>query len=390
MKILTINAGSSSIKSALFEKNKSLENIATFNVDGIGLKQCKFIFKSKTKNICQHQMIKNHEQALNLLLKTLKNTSVIKDYNEIKAIGHRVVHGGEKYTTSVKLNQKIIKDIEKISFLAPLHNPANLQAINSCKKLLPKVPQVAVFDTAFHQTMQEKSYLYGLPYDFHKKYNIRRYGFHGTSHKYITEEAIRLLKKKNLKIISCHLGNGSSITASINGKSIDTSMGFSPMEGVIMGTRCGSLDPEIILYLQKKVKFSLKELDNILNYESGLKGLSGISSDMRNIYAKYLKKDPRAILAIETLSYQIAKYAGAYSASMNGLDAIVFTGGLGEKAFYIREKACKYLEFLGVKIDEKRNEKSEELISAKNSKIKVFVIPTNEELQIAKETISVL
>lgn len=390
MKILTINAGSSSIKSALFEKNKSLENIATFNVDGIGLKQCKFIFKSKTKNIGQYQTIKNHEQAINLLLKTLKNTKLIKDYNEIQAIGHRVVHGGEKYKTSIKLNAKIIKDIEKISFLAPLHNPANLQAINSCKKLLPKIPQVAIFDTAFHQTMPEKSYLYGLPYDFYKKHNIRRYGFHGTSHKYVIEKATTLLKKKNLKIISCHLGNGSSITASINEKSIDTSMGFSPMEGVIMGTRCGSLDPAIILYMQKNFKLSLKEIDNILNHESGLKGLSGISSDMRDIYAQYLKKDPRAIITIKTLSYQIAKYCGSYVSSMNGLNAIIFTGGLGEKAFYVREGVCKYLEFLGVKLDKKKNEKSETIISSSNSKIKVLVIPTNEELQIAKETVAII
>lgn len=390
MKILIINAGSSSIKSALFEKNKSLQSLAQFHIDGIGLKRCKFIFKSEKKNIGQHQVIKNHEEAINLLLKTLKNTKTITEYKEIKAIGHRVVHGAEKYTTSIKLDQKTIKNIEKISYLAPLHNPANLQAIKACKKLLPKTPQVAVFDTAFHQTMPEKAFIYGLPYSFYKNHNIRRYGFHGTSHKYVTETAIKFLKKKNSKIISCHLGNGSSITASINGKSVDTSMGFTPLEGVIMGTRCGSIDPAIILYLQKELKFSLKKIDQIINHESGLQGLSGISSDMRNIYEKYFKKDPRAILSIQTLSYQIAKYCGAYSASMNGLDAIIFTGGIGEKAFYVREEVCKYLEFLGLKLDKKKNEKSEELISSPKSKIKIFIIPTKEELQIAKETLAVI
>ena len=386
MKILVVNAGSSSIKSKLFEKKKDFEPIAKFHIDGIGLTRCKLIFKSENKNIGLHQKVKNHEEGIKLLLKTLTSTKTIENLKEIKAVGHRVVHGGEKYSEPTKIDARVIKTIDKLSTLAPLHNPANLQAIKACKKLLPRIPQVAVFDTAFHQTMPEKAYLYGLPYEYYKKHNIRRYGFHGTSHQYVTEKAIKLLKKKNLKIISCHIGNGSSITASINGKSIDTSMGFTPLEGIIMGTRSGSIDPAIVLHLQKKLKMKPDKVDELLNHESGLKGLSQISPDMRNIYAKYLTKDPRAILTIEILSYQIAKYIGAYAATLNGLDALIFTGGLGEKAFYVRQKACDYLTHLGVKLNTKRNENCEELISDGKSRTKVFVFHTNEEKQIALET----
>ncbi|MFH1533912.1 MAG: acetate kinase [Nitrospirota bacterium] len=387
MKILVINAGSSSIKSKLFEKKKDLEPIAKFHIDGIGLKQCKLIFKSENKNIGLKQKVKNHEEGIKLLLKTLKDTGTIENLKEIEVVGHRVVHGGEKYSEPVKIDARVIKTIDELSSLAPLHNPANLQAIKACKKLIKHAPQIAIFDTAFHQTMPEKAYLYGLPYEYYKKHNIRRYGFHGTSHKYVTETAIKILKKKNLKIISCHIGNGSSITASINGKSVDTSMGFTPLEGVMMGTRSGSIDPAIILHLQKELKMKPDAIDNLLNHESGLKGFSEISSDMRNIYAKYKEKDPRAILTIETLSYQIAKYLGAYTAAMDGLDAIIFTGGLGEKAFYVREKACSYLNHSGLKLNSKKNENCEQLISDSKSKIKVFVIPTNEEKEIASQAL---
>lgn len=390
MKILVINAGSSSIKSKLFEKKKDFLPLAKFHIDGIGLASCKLIFKSENKNIGLKQKVKNHEEGVKILLKTLIDTGVIESLKEIQAIGHRVVHGGEKYSEPTKIDARVIKTIEKLSSLAPLHNPANLEAIKACKKLLPRVPQVAIFDTAFHQTMPEKAYLYGLPRELYEKHDIRRYGFHGTSHKYVTETAIKLLKKKNLKIISCHIGNGSSITASINGKSIDTSMGFTPLEGIMMGTRSGSIDPAIPLHLQKELKMKPDQVDHTLNHESGLKGFSEISSDMRNIYAKYKEKDPRAILTIETLSYQIAKYLGAYTAAMDGLDALIFTGGLGEKAFYVREQACSYLSHLGLKLNSKKNENCEELISDGKSKIKVLVIPTNENLQIAKETIKLL
>lgn len=389
MKILVINAGSSSIKSKLFEKKKDFEPLAKFHIDGIGLKQCKLIFKSENKNIGLKQEIKNHEEGIKLLLKTLLSTGTIENLKDIEIVGHRVVHGGEKYSEPIKIDARVIKTIDKLSSLAPLHNPANLQAIKACKKLIKHAPQIAIFDTAFHQTMPEKAYLYGLPYEYYKKHNIRRYGFHGTSHKYVTETVIKLLKKKNLKIISCHIGNGSSITASINGKSVDTSMGFTPLEGIMMGTRSGSIDPAIVLHLQKELKMKPAAIDELLNHESGLKGFSEISPDMRNIYEKYKKKDPRAILTIETLSYQIAKYLGAYTAAMDGLDAIIFTGGIGEKAFYVREKACSYLNHSGLKLDQKKNKNCEQLISNNKSKIKVFVIPTNEEKEIASQSLKV-
>lgn len=390
MKILVINSGSSSLKSTLFEYKKEFKEIARSHVDGIGLKRCKFTFKNTEKNIGHHVEISNHEDAVKLVLNTLVKTATIKKLNEIEAIGHRVVHGGEKYKNSIKIDAKIIKDLEKLSVLAPLHNPANLASIKACKKLLAKAKQVAIFDTAFHQTMPEKAYLYGLPYELYKNHGIRRYGFHGTSHKYVVNQTLKLLKTKKAKIVSCHLGNGISITASLNGKSVDNSMGFTPLEGVIMGTRSGSIDPAIIFHLAREHKMKYEYIEEILNNESGLKGLSQISSDMRDIYAKSLKKDPQALLTMEVLAYQIAKYCGAYIAALQGIDAVVFTGGMGENAFYIRAKVCEYLEFLGLKLDKKRNEKNEQEISEKKSKIKVFVIHTNEEIQIAGETRALL
>lgn len=390
MKILVINAGSSSIRSTLFEQKKEITKIAEFHLDGIGLKTCKLIFKSDSKNIGVKQETKTHEQGIKLLLDTLKKNNTIESFSEIKIVGHRVVHGGEKYTQSVKIDSRVIKEIEKMSELAPLHNPANLAGIKACSKLLKTAKQVAVFDTSFYQTMEEKAYLYALPHQFYEKHSIRRYGFHGTSHKYVVEKTVKQLKKKNAKIISCHLGNGSSITASINGKSIDTSMGFTPLEGIIMGTRSGSIDPSIIFFMEQKLKMKSQEIENLLNHESGLKAISQITSDMRYIYAAYLKKDKHAILAIEMLAYQIAKYCGAYAAALKGIDAIIFTGGIGEKAFYVRDKTCEYLEFLGVKLDKGKNENCEEEISDKKSKVKVFAIHTNEELQIATESAKII
>ncbi len=386
MKILVINSGSSSLKSTLFEFKKEFKEIARSHIDGIGLTRCKFTFKNADKNIGHHAGVSNHENAVKLVLDTLTKTATIKKLNEIEAVGHRVVHGGEKYKNSVKIDAKIIKDLETLSPLAPLHNPANLESIKACKKLLPKAKQIAVFDTAFHQTMPEKAYLYGLPYELYKNHSIRRYGFHGTSHKFVINEALKLLKNKKAKIISCHLGNGISITASVNSKSIDNSMGLTPLEGVIMGTRSGSIDPAIIFHLAREQKIKYEDIEEMLNNKSGLKGLSQISSDMRDIYAKSLKKDPAAIRTIEVLSYQITKYCGAYTAALSGLNCLIFTGGMGENAFYIREKVCQYLEFLGLQLDKKRNEKNDLEISAKKSKVKVFVIPTNEEIQIAEET----
>ena len=386
MKILTINAGSSSLKASLFEKTKELVKI---QIDGINRDKCKFTYKSADKNIGQHQKIKNHETALTFALELLLKNKAIKDLEEIKATGHRVVHGGEKYTKSVKIDANVLKTIEKLSNLAPLHNPVNLEAIKAAKKLLPKNSKhIAIFDTSFHQTIPEKGYLYGLPFKLYKKESIRRYGFHGTNHKYVIETALKKMKKKKAKIVSCHIGNGSSITASIDGNSVDTSMGFTPLEGIIMGTRCGSIDPAITFHLQKNLKMKATDVDTLLNKESGLLGVSGISSDMRDIYAKYKEKDQNAIRTIELLAYQIAKYIGSYAAAMNGLDAIVFTGGLGEKAFYVREKVIDYLEFLGFKLDKTKNKASkvDYIDEISKGKKKIFVIKANEAYQIAKET----
>lgn len=390
MQILVINSGSSSVKFKLFHNGKTIVPVAKGHIDGIGLKNCKFTFTSEKKNIGQKLEVKTHSAAIKLALKTLLKSEVIKNLKDLSAIGHRVVHGGEKYSQPRKIDSRVVKNLEKLSPLAPLHNPSNIEGIKACKKLLPKTPQVAVFDTAFHQTMEKKAYLYGLPYQLYKKQGIRKYGFHGTSHKYVTTHAIKLLKKKKAKIISCHLGNGSSITASNDGKSIDTSMGFTPLEGVLMGTRSGSIDPAIIFHMQRELKMKTEKIEDLLINQSGLKGLSEGSSDMREVLKKSQNKDELALLTIEVLTYQIAKYCGAYTASLNGLDALVFTGGIGEKAAYVREKVCKYFEFLGLKLNQKKNENDEEIISDGKSKIKVYVIPTKEEEQIAKETKSAI
>lgn len=396
MKILVINAGSSSLKASLFEHDKkALKVIAKAMIDGLGQDKCRLTFKSDTKNIGLKSESKNHSQAVKEVLDTLTKTNTIKDLKEISTVGQRVVHGGEKYIKSVKIDTKVIKEIEKLSNLAPLHNPINLEAIKAVQKLLPKAKQVAVFDTAFHQTMPEKAYLYGLPQEMYKKHQIRRYGFHGSNHKYVIDRTIALLKNKKAKIISCHLGNGNSITASIAGESIDTSMGFTPLEGVMMGTRSGSIDPAITFHLQHNLKMKPSEVDHMLNKESGLLGFSGISSDMRDIYEKAEKGDKQAKLAIETLAYQIAKYCGAYAAAMNGVDAITFTAGMGEKAWYLREKVIEQLAFLDFKLDKAANKKSNKSegeteieISPARSKKRIFVIQANEALQIAMETTS--
>lgn len=395
MKILAINSGSSSLKLTLLEFKKEPKQLAKIHLDGIGQKHCRFTFTSTGKNIGQNTGIKSHEEGLKFAFSLLQKHSPLKKLKELNGIGHRVVHGGEKYTKSALIDAKLIKEVEKLGNLAPLHNPINLSVIKACKEILPRVKQVAVFDTAFHQTMPEKAFLYGLPYKLYKEEGIRRYGFHGTNHQYVIEKAIKFIKNKSAKIISCHLGNGSSITASIGGKSLDTSMGFTPLEGIIMGTRSGSIDPAITFHLQHNLKMKPSAVDKMLNHESGLLGLSEISSDMRDIYAKSSQGNEHARLTIEILAYQIAKYLGAYSAAMQGLDCIIFTGGLGEKAFYVRQKACEYLEFSGVKIDRKKNQKAikvedVEEISPARGKIKILVIAANESLQIAKETKSFL
>ncbi|MEK7547991.1 MAG: acetate kinase [Patescibacteria group bacterium] len=415
MKILVINSGSSSIKAAVFEQTeakrrlnnnvvadhnhlkKDLKELAKVTIDGIGLKRCKLSFKSENKNMGLPISVKNHEAGVKIITDHLLKNGIIKKLLEIETVGHRVVHGGEKYSNSIKIDSKIIKDLEALSPLAPLHNPANIESIKACKKLLPKAKQVAVFDTAFHQTIPPHAYLYGLPYKLYEDHKIRRYGFHGTSHKFVVEQTIKALKTKKAKIISCHIGNGISITASVNGKSVDTSMGFTPLEGVMMGTRCGSIDPAIILHLQENMKMKPAQINTMLNNQSGLLGISETSRDMRDIYAKALKQDKKALLAIEMLNYQIAKYCGAFAAAMQGIEALTFTGGIGENAFYVREKICDYLNFLGLKIDKKKNTEASSVkiaadkkpyaeISEKKSKVKVFVIPTNEEKLIALES----
>lgn len=365
MKILVINSGSSSVRYTFFNKKNEVLKKGYIERIGLPLAKCK-----------------NHKDAINHILKTLPEKP--------DAIGHRVVHGGSEYQQPVKIDSKVIRTIRKLSSIAPLHNPHNLEGILACKKALPKTPQVAVFDTAFHQTMPEKAYRYALPKKLTEKHSIRRYGFHGTSHKYVTNQTLKLLRTKKAKIITCHLGNGISITASQNGKSIDTTMGFTPLEGIMMGTRSGSIDPGIILHLQSKLKMRPEKISALLQKESGLLAHSNISSDMRKIYAKYKKGHKAATATIEALSYQIAKQIGAYAAALNGLNAITFTATMGTHAFYLRSLILKNLAHLGFKLDTRANTRNSEKIHAKGSKIKAFVIPTNEELQIAKEVREVI
>ena len=388
MKILVLNSGSSSLKFQLFEIKEKEYVLIKGIVDGIGLDNSfiKYEIKGNAKKI--NKKIKNHKAALKDVLDIILNNKIISSLSDIKAIGHRAVHGGEEFKKTVLINDKVMKKIDELSELAPLHNPANLTGMRVCKELLPNVKQVAVFDTEFHSNMPEKAFVYGIPYKYYKGDGIRRYGFHGTSHKYVSKKAAEILGKNydKLKIITCHLGNGSSIAAVQNGKSIDTSMGFTPLEGVIMGTRCGDIDPAIIFFLMKKEKLSVKEVDNLLNKKSGLFGISGISPDVRVLWDNEKKGNKRAGLALDILGYRIAKYIGSYIAVLNGVDAIVFTAGIGENAYYLRERILRNFEYIGLKVDKTRNKNNELIISSDNSKIKVLVIPTNEELQIARET----
>jgi acetate kinase len=383
MKILVINSGSSSLKFQLF--GNGLKCLFRGMIDRIGLSGTAFVENGETKM----ENIKNHSEAVLFALKILKKEKLIKNVKEIDAIGHRVVHGGEKYRDATLITPAVLKQIKKLCELAPLHNPPNLAAILACKEHIKNTSQVAIFDTAFHQSIPEKAYLYAIPYELYKKYGIRKYGFHGTSHKYITHVTNGLLKRKKTKIIVCHLGNGCSITAVKNGKSVDTSMGFTPLEGIPMGTRCGDIDPAVVFELMEILKIDTNEIDVLLNKKSGLKGISGISSDMRDLWMKS-KTNKRAKLAISILAYRTAKYIGAYAASMNGLDAITFTAGMGQNAYYLRKEICEYLTYMGVHIDSAKNKKNSKITSASHSKIKVFVIETDEEKQIAHETFSLL
>lgn len=393
MKVLVINSGSSSIKYQLF--NMTDESVlAKGLVKRIGIPDSIINHYPSGKDpIITHQDIPDHKVGIKLMMDALLHPDygVIKDISEIVAVGHRVVHAGEKFSGSVLLTDEIMDALKECIELAPLHNPPNILGIEVCNELMPGVPQVGVFDTAFHQTIPECAYLYGIPYKYYKKYKVRRYGFHGTSHKYVAQKAAEILEKplEELKIITCHLGNGSSITAVKNGISIDTSLGFGTVAGIVMGTRCGDVDPAVIPFLMDKEKLSVEGINKIIYKESGLLGLSeGISSDNRDLGKKAKQGDERAIRALSILDYGIKKYIGAYAAAMGGVDVVVFTAGIGENAWKVRKGACEGLEFLGIKIDPDKNNSSnkETIISEDGSKVKVMVIPTNEEWMIAKDT----
>ena len=393
MKVLVVNSGSSSIKYQLFDMtDKSV--LAKGLVERIGIPNSIINHYPFGKEpVITYQDIPNHKMGIKLAMDALLHPEygVIKDVSEISAVGHRVVHAGEKFSGSVLLTDEVMDALKECVELAPLHNPPNILGIEVCKELMPGVPQIGVFDTAFHQTIPECAYLYGIPYKFYKKYKVRRYGFHGTSHKYVAQRAADILKKpiEELKIITCHLGNGSSITAVKNGVSVDTSLGFGTVAGIIMGTRCGDLDPAIIPFLMDKEKLSVEDINKIIYKESGLLGLSeGISSDKRDLREKANQGDERAIRTISVFTYGIKKYIGAYAAAMGGVDAIVFTAGIGENSIETRAEACEGLEFLGVKIDPEKNKvrAKEAIVSNDDSKVKIMVIPTNEELMIAKDT----
>ena len=396
MKILVINAGSSSVKYQLFDmENETV--LANGICERIGIEGGAFKHKVPGREDYKVSVdMKNHSEAIKLVVDTLvsKENGVIASMSEIDAVGHRVLHGGEKFSGSVVINENVIKAIEDCCELGPLHNPHNLTGIHACEEIMGKdVPQVAVFDTGFHQTMPDYAYMYPLPYEYYEKYKIRRYGFHGTSHRYVSQRAAALLGKdpKDVKVITCHLGNGSSVAAVEGGKCIDTSMGLTPLEGLMMGTRCGSIDPAIVPFLMEREGWTPAEADNYLNKKCGFLGVSEISSDSRDIEAAILEGNPLARRAAFTLAYQIKKYIGSYTAAMDGVDAIVWTAGMGENNTELRERACAGLEFFGVKIDNELNAKihhqSETVeISTADSKVKVVVLPTNEELMIASDT----
>ena len=395
--VLVINCGSSSLKFQLIN-SKSEEVIAKGICERIGIEGSRMTY-SPARGEKQETVtpMKDHTQAVKLVLDALTDAAngVVKSLDEIGAVGHRIVHGGEDFASSTIITQEVIKAIEKCNDLAPLHNPANLIGIRACMELMPNTPMAAVFDTAFHQTMPEEAYLYGIPYHYYEDYKIRRYGFHGTSHSYVSHRAAELLKKEyeDLKIIVCHLGNGASISAVKNGRCVDTSMGLTPLEGLIMGTRSGDLDPAIIEFLCNKEGKSVNEILNVLNKESGVLGLSGgFSSDFRDLEKAYREGNHAAERTIKAFAYRVAKYVGAYTAAMNGVDVICFTAGIGENNALIRTMVASYLGYLGIELDEEANAIRGEdmLISTSESRTKVFVIPTNEELAIARETVSLI
>ncbi len=396
MNILVINCGSSSLKYQLI--NSETEAVLAKGLcERIGIEGSVITYQPAggEKEVTESPM-PTHTQAIQLVLDALTNekSGVIKSLAEVGAVGHRVVHGGEKFTTSTLLTDEAMAAIEECNDLAPLHNPANLIGIRACQELMPNVPMVAVFDTAFHQTMPEEAYLYGLPYEYYEKHQVRRYGFHGTSHSYVSKKAAELAGKpyEEMKTIVCHLGNGASLSAVKNGKSVDTSMGLTPLEGLIMGTRSGDMDPAIMEYIAKKENLDMAGVMNVLNKKSGVLGVSGVSSDFRDLEEAAEAGNDRAAKALAAYNYRVVKYIGAYVAAMDGVDAIVFTAGLGENGKSMRKAVCEHLTYLGIEIDDAANSVrgKDIVISTPNSKVQVMVIPTNEELAIARETLALV
>ncbi len=396
MKILVLNCGSSSLKYQLINmENEGL--MAKGVAERIGIEGSFLKHESESNGKVKiEEPMKDHKDAIRIVLDALvdKDHGAIPSMDEISAVGHRVVHGGEKFSGSVVINQDVIDALEECSELAPLHNPPNLMGIYACQEILPGLPMVGVFDTAFHQTMPEDSYIYALPYEYYENYKIRRYGFHGTSHKYVAMVAAEMIGKpvEELKLVTCHLGNGASVAAVDGGKSVDTSMGFTPLEGLAMGTRCGDIDPAITTFLMEKEGLNYKELNNVMNKKSGVLGVSGVSSDFRDIEEAAEKGNKRAQLALDLYHKRVKKYIGAYAAEMGGLDAVVFTAGLGENSPESRAAICEGLEFLGIKVDQDKNNVRGKatIFSTEDSATKAILVPTNEELAIARETLSLV
>lgn len=395
MNVLVVNCGSSSLKYQLIDSDSEAV-LAKGLCERIGIDGRLVYQKTGLDKEITEAAMPTHKQAIQMVLDALVNekTGAIKSLSEIDAVGHRVVHGGEKFASSIVLTPEVLKAIEECNDLAPLHNPANLIGIEACESLMPGTPQVVVFDTAFHQTMPEKAYMYGLPYEYYEKYKVRRYGFHGTSHSFVSKRVAEIVGKpyNATKTIVCHLGNGASVSAVLNGESVDTSMGLTPLEGLVMGTRSGDIDPAIMEFIAKKENLDIAGIMNVLNKKSGVEGVSGVSSDFRDLEAAAKAGNKRAELAIDVFAYRVAKYVGAYTAAMNGVDNIVFTAGIGENCALVRTKVCSYLGYLGITIDEEANGKRGEeiVISTPDSKVKVLVVPTNEELAIARETVALV
>ena len=394
MKVLVINCGSSSLKYQVID-SETEHVLAKGLCERIGIDGVLTYQPAGQDKIKYEAAMPAHRQAVELVLKQLTDpeNGVLKSIDEIDAVGHRMVHGGEKFACSTLLTEEVLKTVESCNDLAPLHNPPTLVGVAACKELLPTTPMVGVFDTAFHQTMPAKAYLYGLPLEYYKNYKVRRYGFHGTSHMFVSQEAAKYLGRENdesLKVVTCHLGNGSSISAVKGGRSVETSMGFTPLEGVPMGTRCGNVDAAVIEYLMNKKNMNISETISYLNKKSGMLGVSGVSSDFRDLTEGNALDNPRNKLAVDLFAYDVKKYIGQYAAVMNGVDCIVFTAGVGENTPYVRKHACEGLEYMGVELDDDKNAKCPRGkiadISKESSKVRILVIPTNEELVIAKET----